>query len=221
VTESGEERPQLGAVLTELSSARIPWLALACDLRTMSDATLIDLADPHVPPVTVNQLPADARRGPAGRFLKGGHPADVGCLVQGEVLVTVGGVADDEGTFFLAGVLLAWIAGRLGAQHRRDPAGVSGLRLAVVTAADLMPDAAARPWAAARLGWLHDDLRAAGAQVIVADEARGPEPHPGRGHRGQRAGAARPPVGGVQRLVPRWPAVQRVRTACRRAARRL
>jgi hypothetical protein len=39
-------------VLTELTSAWIPWLAPARDLRTMSDATLIDLADPHVPPVT-------------------------------------------------------------------------------------------------------------------------------------------------------------------------
>ena len=60
--------------------------------------------------------------GPAGRFLEGGHPADVGCLIRGHVLVTVGGVADDAGTFFLAGALLARIADRLRAQDRRDPA---------------------------------------------------------------------------------------------------
>ena len=168
--------------------------------------------------------------GPAGRFLEGGHPADVGCLIRGHVLVTVGGVADDAGTFFLAGALLARIADRLRAQDRRDPAParpgpapappgpapasapgradrpapsrsangrapqareeLPGLRLAVVTAGDLMPEAAARPRAAARLGRLHDDLRAAGAQVIVADEARGPEPHPGRATTAARAARA-------------------------------
>jgi len=61
VTNSAAGRPELGAVLTELSSARVPWLALARDLRprsdaTVVDATVIDPADPHVPPVTVNPL---------------------------------------------------------------------------------------------------------------------------------------------------------------------
>ena len=255
----------LGTVLTELTSAGVPWLALARDLRTVSDATVIDLTDPHVPPVTLNPFEPEAghpvqphaerlaglleaafgvpgpvaaavraglrqvyadcgwdtltgtappgartapavpafgqlaraalaaaeelrydRRmraavrgfvqarleplwtGPAGRFLEGGHPADAGCLVQGRVLVTMGGAAGDEGTVFLAGTLLARVTDRLRAEDRRD--------LAVVMAADLVPEAAPRPRAAARLARLHDDLRTAGAQVIVADEARGPGP---------------------------------------------
>jgi uncharacterized protein len=280
VTNPGEGRPTFGAALTELSSARVPWLALARDPRPWCDATVIDLADPHVPPVTVNPFEPEAgypvqahagrlaglleaafglpdpvaaavraglwqayadcgwdavtgtappgartapavpsfgqlaratvaaaaelgydRRlraavrgfvrarlaplwaGPAGRFLEGGHPADVGCLVQGRVLICVGGVADDEGTFFLTAALLARIADRLRAQDRRDPArgragqacmSPPGPQLAVVTAADLIP-AATRPRAAVRLGRLHDDLRAAGAAVIVAMEPRGPE----------------------------------------------
>lgn len=268
MTTSEAERPWLDTVLTELTSARVPWLALARDLRTIGDGILIDLADPHVPPVMVNPFepetgcpvqahaerlagllgaafnppapvaaavrsgllrayadcgwdaltgaaPPGARivpgvpafgqlarsavaaaadlgydrrmraavrgfvasrleplwTGPAGRFLAGGHPADVGCLIGGRVLVTVGGVADDEGTTFLTGVLLARIADRLRTRDRPD--------LRVVTAADLVPDAAIRPAAAARLARLHDDLRAAGAQVILAAE-----PH--------RPGSARP-----------------------------
>lgn len=45
------ERPPLGAVLTELSSARVPWLALGRDPRTRNDATVIDatVIDPGGP----------------------------------------------------------------------------------------------------------------------------------------------------------------------------
>jgi hypothetical protein len=276
VTRFGEGRPPLGAVLTELTSAGVPWLALARDLRTVSDATVIDLTDPHVPPVTLNPFEPEAghpvqlhaerlaglleaafgvpgpvaaavrtglrqvyadcgwdaltgtappgartapavpafgqlaraalaaaedlgydRRmqaavrgfvqarleplwaGPAGRFLESGHPADARCLVQGRVLVTMGGAAGDEGIVFLAGTLLARVADRLRAEDRQD--------LSVVMASGLVPAAAAQPGVAARLARLHDDLRTAGAQVIVADEARGPGP-------ARPPGAARRPV---------------------------
>ena len=62
-TEPGAE---IGAVLAELTAARVPWLALA--LRGSAgglgqalsapagDAVVIDLTDPHVPPVMVNPL---------------------------------------------------------------------------------------------------------------------------------------------------------------------
>jgi hypothetical protein len=277
VTNSAAGRPELGAVLTELSSARVPWLALARDLRTWRDAAVdaavIDPADPHVAPVMVNPFepepgypvqahadrlagllaaafgppgavtaavraglqrayadcgwdvltggaPPGARTapavpafgqlaraglaaaedlgydrrmraavsgfvrarleplwaGPAGRFLEGGHPADVGALVRGNVLLLLDGVADDDSALFLAGTLLARVADRLRAEDRRNPDRAARPRLAVVMAADLMPEPAARPRAAARLGRLHDDLKAAGAQVIVTGQARGPEP---------------------------------------------
>jgi len=304
VTNSAAGRPELGAVLTELSSARVPWLALARDLRprsdaTVVDATVIDPADPHVPPVTVNPLepepgypvqahsdrlagllaaafgppdavaaalraglqrayadcgwdaltggaPPGARTapavpafgqlarvtlaaaedlgydrgmraavsgfvrarleplwaGPAGRFLEGGHPADVGALVRGNVLLLLDGIADDDSASFLAGALLARIAERLrvddrGAaarprcQDRRDHRAPGrpdppGPRLAVVLATGLVPEAAARPRAAGWFGRLLGDLRSAGAQVItdspdVGDWPKppaGPEPRP-------------------------------------------
>jgi len=51
--------------------------------------------------------------GPAGRFLEGGHPADVGTLMRGNVLLAGGGLADDEAMSFLAGVVLVRAAERL------------------------------------------------------------------------------------------------------------
>ena len=60
MTRSGEGRPSLGSVLTDLTSAGVPWLALARDLRTVNDATVIDLTDPHVPPVTLNPFEPEA-----------------------------------------------------------------------------------------------------------------------------------------------------------------
>jgi hypothetical protein len=284
------ERP-LGAILTELSSARVPWLALARDLRTRSDATVIDPADPRVPPVTVNPLEPEAgypvqahadrlagllaaafglpdpvatavraglqrayadcgwdaltggappgartapavpafgqlaraaraaaedlgydRRmraavsgfvharleplwtGPAGRFLEGGHPADVGALVRGNVLLLLDGVADDDGASFLAGALLARIAERLRVDDRRTAARTScpdrrkrraaagpepaGPRLAVVLATGLVPEATARPRAAGWFGRLLGDLRSAGAQVITEPPDGDPESPP-------------------------------------------
>jgi uncharacterized protein len=289
VTTSGAERPPFGAVLTELSSAQVPWLALARDLRTRSGATVIDPADPHVPPVTVNPLEPEAgypvqahadrlagllaaafgppgavvaavraglqrayadcgwdaltggaspgartapavpafgqlaraalgaaedlgydRRmraevsgfvharleplwtGPAGRFLEGGHPADVGALVRGNVLLLLDGVADDDGASFLAGVLLARIAERLRVDDRREAARTRcsdtrnrrtpgwpeppDPRLAVVLAKGLVPEVAARPRAAGWFGRLLGDVRSAGAQVITEPPDGDPEP---------------------------------------------
>ena len=287
MTNSAAGRPELGAVLTELSSARVPWLALARDLRPRSDAAVVDAAvtdaavidpaDPHVPPVTVNPLepepgypvqahadrlaglmaaafgppgavavalraglqrayadcgwdaltggaPPGARTapavpafgqlarsalaaaedlgydrrmraavsgfvrarleplwaGPAGRFLEGGHPADVGALVRGNVLLLLDGVADGDSASFLAGALLARIAERLRVDDRPGPT------LAVVLATGLLPEATARPRAAGWFGRLLGDLRSAGAQVItehpdVGDRRwppAGPEPRP-------------------------------------------
>jgi hypothetical protein len=68
VTLAAEGRPSFGTVLTELSSARVPWLAVAPvssarqdrALRTRSHATVVDLTDPHVPPVMVNPFEPEA-----------------------------------------------------------------------------------------------------------------------------------------------------------------
>ncbi len=283
MTLSAEERPALGAVLAELSSARVPWLAVVAAgaarrdraVRTRSDATVIDLADPHASPVMVNPFEPEAgypvqahadrlaglleaafgppgpvaaavrlglrrtyadcgwdvvtgaappgtrtvpavpafgqlaraamgaaedlgydRRmraavsgfvharleplwtGPAGRFLEDGHPAEVGALVRGNVLVLADGAADERGTSFLVGVLLTRVAERLYLGARRE-------RMAVVTTADLIPAAAAGPGAAHWFARLLADLCSAGAEVIAAGdphelEPAGPEPRAGR-----------------------------------------
>ena len=44
MTNPEAERPSLDAALTDLTSARVPWLALARDPRTMSGATVIGTA---------------------------------------------------------------------------------------------------------------------------------------------------------------------------------
>ena len=280
---SGDERSRLGEIAPEFTWARTPWLALATvgsarpdgGTMIMNDGTVVDLADPHAPPVTVNPLEpepgfpvqahadrlaglfeaafgltdpvgaviraglrrayaecgwdartgtaapgarlapavpafaqltratltaaedlgydrrmrADVRgfvqvrleplwTGPAGLFLEGGHPADLSRLVQGNVLLVADGVADDEGTCFLAGVLLARIAERLRrdqrlASGRQDPRGP---RLAVMTSPDLAPESMARPRAAGWFGRVLEDIRSAGAEVIVARETSWPQP---------------------------------------------
>jgi hypothetical protein len=306
VTVPAEEQPPLGAVLTELSSARVPWLAVALvrsarqdrALRARSDATVVDLADPHAPPVTVNPFEPEAgypvqahadrlaglfeaafglpgpvaaairaglrrayedcgwdaltggappgartapavpafgqlaraalaaaedlgydRRmraavsgfvharleplwtGPAGRFLEGGHPADVAALVRGNVLLLLGDLADDDGASLLVGALLARIAERLRLDDRREMAraGCSGSRnrrapgwpeppgprLAVVLATGLVPETTDRPRAAGWFGRLFGDIRSAGAQVITEPPA-GDRPRPAA----RRAGPA-------------------------------
>jgi hypothetical protein len=277
VTISGGEPPKPGAVLHQLTSARTPWLALApagparhdaCS-RTTTDVTVVDLADPRVPPLMVNPFepepgfpvqahadrlaglfeaafglpdqagmviraglgrayaecgwdartgaaPPGARTapgipalaqltratlavaedlgydrrmraevrgfvrarleplwtGPAGRFLEGGHPADVGRLIRGNVVLLTDGGADEEGSRFLSGVLLARVAERLRLDGRRalgreDPPEP---RPAVVTSPDLAPGAMTRPRAAEWFGRVLENIRVAGAEVIVAHE---------------------------------------------------
>jgi len=121
--------------------------------------------------------------GPAGRFLEGGHPADVGALVRGNVLLLLGDLADDDGASLLTGALLARIAERLRLDDRREAAraGCSGSRnrqapgwpeqpgprLAVVLDTGLVPETTARPRAAGWFGRLFGEIRSAGAQVIT------------------------------------------------------
>ena len=57
--------------------------------------------------------------GPAGHFLEGGHPAALARLLRGNVLVTGGGLADEQAGWFLAGVLLLRLAEQLSQPGRR------------------------------------------------------------------------------------------------------
>ncbi len=124
--------------------------------------------------------------GPAGRFLEGGHPADAGKLLTGNILLTAGGLADDEALFFLAGTLLVRVAERLrtrdgsypprggrgsGESHYGDPA--PDPRFAIVMAGPRpgpLAGPAAQPRAAEWLRRLLEDLRSHGAEVVMAHE---------------------------------------------------
>ena len=283
-TERGAE---IGAVLGELTAARVPWLALA--LRGSAgglgqalsapagDAVVIDLTDPHVPPVMVNPLepergyPVQAhadrvaglfeaafalpdpvatairtglRRayansgwdaltgaappalaapaavpafhqlrhavlaaaedlgydrstraavrgfvqarleplwaGPAGRFLEGGHPADAGRLLKGNIVLLASGLADEEALFFLSGVLLIRVAetlrgrdgsgpargGRRGGEHHRRPALDPRFAIVVTEPRSPGPGTQAAEW----LRRMLQDLHSHGAEVVVARE---------------------------------------------------
>jgi len=99
--------------------------------------------------------------GQAGRFLAGGHPAELPALLSRNVMFTAREVADDEAAAFLAGALLIRLAEHL---RRLGPAARS---IAVVVA---IPSG--------RLRRLLDEIRACGTEVIHATytPARGPAP---------------------------------------------
>jgi uncharacterized protein len=66
VTTPRDQGDEIGAALRELTAARVPWLALALDGSAGRDryalpegAVVIDITDPHVPPVMVNPLEPD------------------------------------------------------------------------------------------------------------------------------------------------------------------
>ncbi len=69
------------------------------------------------------------RAGPAARFLEGGHPADVGALLAGNVVVTLEDVASDEDKAFVIGALIIRIVEHL--RLRFKSAAAAGQRAAV------------------------------------------------------------------------------------------
>ena len=103
--------------------------------------------------------------GPAGRFLEGGHPADIATLLQGNVLLTGDGLAGDEGASFLAGIVLARVAERLRVQRRRSP------HIAIVVA-----PAVCRPAVAGWFAATAREIRAHGGEVIDTEGAEPAEP---------------------------------------------
>ena len=203
------ERPPLGAVLTELSSARVPWLALARDLRTRSDATVIDPADPRVPPVTVNPLEPEA-----------GYPVQAHADRLAGLLAAAFGLPDPVAAAVRAGLQRAyadcgWDALTGGAPPGARiapavPAFGQLARAALAAAEDLGYD---RRMRAAVSGFVHARLEPlwtgpAGAAGSPAGRCAGHGP--GAGSHGQAPGrpdpAARVPGWLAGRPLPRVPA---------------
>ena len=89
--------------------------------------------------------------GQAGRFLTGGHPADVAALSGANTIFRTDAIVGEETLSFLAGVFLLRLAGQLCTRRsQREPFAV------VIT------------MAAGRLRRALDEIRAAGAEVILA-----------------------------------------------------
>jgi uncharacterized protein len=114
--------------------------------------------------------------GPAGHFLEGGHPADVGSLLDGRVLVTNSGVADDAAVAFLTGALLIKIA----EQPRRREAGPP-LTIVIGSAGrlpGLLASPSAPPQAAGWFARLLADIRSRGTNTIVTRPLASDRPAP-------------------------------------------
>ena len=107
--------------------------------------------------------------GPAGRFLEGGHPADLDRLLRARVVIANSAVADEQAVSFLAGALLlriAELAGAFPGGQPLDPGGrdeadrLRGLTVVLESPAGL---AAGPGW----FGHLLSALRAAGAGILI------------------------------------------------------
>ena len=118
--------------------------------------------------------------GPAGRFLEGGHPVEVGSLLRGNVLVTNSDAADDAAVAFLTGVLLVRLGEQLRRHRRVAPTGPPGFTVVIGSAGGLtghLAGPSARPAAAEWFGRLLGDIRCCGADIIVT-RRDGPEAGP-------------------------------------------
>lgn len=153
--------------------------------------------------------------GPAGRFLEGGHPVDLARLLRGNVLMANSGVADDEASTFLTGVLLLRLAeqlshgagirhvrgGHVGSEARGRRQEREGLHLAIVIASAVRDGPGVPPRAAACFSRLHGDVRLAGADIVVAplagDDRSGPPRAPAIA-----PGAVAPPWGRAAGVSP-------------------
>jgi uncharacterized protein len=122
--------------------------------------------------------------GPAARFLEGGHPADVGALLAGNVVVTLEGVVTDEEKAFVTGALLIRIVEHLRVRARsavpsdgRAAGPAQELRHVIVLEEPHRLLRAGRSGAAGRavelFASLLAEIRAYGEGVVVAEQIPG------------------------------------------------
>ncbi|GAA1280249.1 hypothetical protein Psi02_72950 [Planotetraspora silvatica] len=118
------------------------------------------------------------RVGSAGRFFEGGHPADIGGLLQRNVVLAIEDVANDEDKAFLMGTLIIRIVEHLRMRARQDPRnedGPAGLRHVIVIeeAHRLLRDRGsqrASTHAVELLAGMLAEIRAYGEGIIVAEQ---------------------------------------------------
>ncbi|MEV2272045.1 ATP-binding protein [Nonomuraea africana] len=113
------------------------------------------------------------RVGSAGRFFEGGHPADIGGLLQRNVVLAIEDVANDEDKAFLMGTLIIRIVEHLRMRARGERAG--GLRHVIVIeeAHRLLRDRGsgrAATHAVELLAGMLAEIRAYGSGLVVAEQ---------------------------------------------------
>ncbi|MGC5009143.1 ATP-binding protein [Streptosporangium sp. DT93] len=113
------------------------------------------------------------RVGSAGRFFEGGHPADIGDLLQRNVVLAIEDVANDEDKAFLMGTLIIRIVEHLRMRARKERS--SGLRHVIVIeeAHRLLRDRGAgraSTHAVELLAGMLAEIRAYGEGIVVAEQ---------------------------------------------------
>ncbi len=112
------------------------------------------------------------RTGSAGRFFEGGHPADIGELLNRNVVLALEDVANDEDKAFVIGTLIIRIVEHLRLRAKTDPA--DGLRHVIVLEEAHRLLRAGRVGASAHatelFAGLLAEIRAYGEGIVIAEQ---------------------------------------------------
>jgi DNA helicase HerA-like ATPase len=113
------------------------------------------------------------RVGSAGRFFEGGHPADIGGLLERNVVLAIEDVANDEDKAFLMGTLIIRIVEHLRMRARREKSGDLRHVIVIEEAHRLLRDRGtgrASTHAVELLAGMLAEIRAYGEGIVVAEQ---------------------------------------------------
>lgn len=113
------------------------------------------------------------RVGSAGRFFEGGHPADIGGLLERDVVLAIEDVANDEDKAFLMGTLIIRIVEHLRMRARRERSSELRHVIVIEEAHRLLRDRGhgrASTHAVELLAGLLAEIRAYGEGIVVAEQ---------------------------------------------------
>ncbi|MFG1709112.1 ATP-binding protein [Nonomuraea sp. M3C6] len=113
------------------------------------------------------------RVGSAGRFFEGGHPADIGGLLERDVVLAIEDVANDEDKAFLMGTLIIRIVEHLRMRARKEKSTELRHVIVIEEAHRLLRDRGhgrASTHAVELLAGLLAEIRAYGEGIVVAEQ---------------------------------------------------